>query len=449
MRRAVLLSVAIGVLATGDTVSAETRRYTYTGAEQTFVVPPAVTAVTVTAVGGRGGSGRTGFFSTFAPPGGFGGVARASLAVTPGQTLFVEVGGNGGVATALPGVGGFNGGGLGGAGGGDPVYNNGGGGGGASDVRTSSRTDPAGGTRLVIAAGGGGGGMGIVDGGGAGGAAGAPGADGVMVYASPPCTLAQGGGAAGPTGPAGANGPGEAGAAATVPAGPYAAGSGTPGGVGVGGVGGAQYDVGGAGGGGGGGLYGGGGGGGGTGIYPGNSANCTPAGGGGGLSGFAAAATGRSVGVDGSGVPSVTFTYTPAGAGPPALTSLSLSNRKFRVGRRPRGGSRRIRSGTSFRFNLSEAAKVTFTIERRTTGRRAGGRCRPKTRANRRARRCTRYTRVGSFTKQLAAGSQRVAWSGRLRKRALRRGRYRASVQARDAGGLLSVPSRIAFTVVR
>ena len=61
-------------------------------------------------------------------------------------------------------------------------------------------------------------------------------------------------------------------------------------------------------------------------------------------------------------------------------------------------GSQRSR-GATVRYTLSEAARVRFSVQRRTTGRRVGRRCVKTTRRNRSRRRCTRFVRVrGSFT---------------------------------------------------
>jgi hypothetical protein len=136
-----------------------TRTFEFTGQAQSFVVPAAVCRVTVDAFGAQGGA------ETFATPtpGALGGRTTATVAVTPGETLLVLVGGKGGDGGAreefegleeVPGgSGGFNGGGNGGNGVASPLGNGsgGGGGGGASDVRRTGLGD-----RLVIAAGGGG-----------------------------------------------------------------------------------------------------------------------------------------------------------------------------------------------------------------------------------------------------------------------------------------------------
>ena len=86
----------------GSSASAST--FSPSGAEQAFVVPAGVSSVDVEAVGGSG--------APFGSGGGRGGAASGTLSVTPGEILYLEVGGNGSVSG-----GGFNGG---GAGGGDP-----------------------------------------------------------------------------------------------------------------------------------------------------------------------------------------------------------------------------------------------------------------------------------------------------------------------------------------
>ncbi len=141
--------------------------FDYTGSQQTFVVPSGVTQLTVVASGAEGGAGYQG------GAGGLGGSVTATIAVTPGETLAVFVGGKGADGTNTPAttaLGGFNGGGNGGGsallGGGD-----GGGGGGASDVRRGPLYALA--DRLVVGGGGGGGGStGNATAGGTGGAGG-------------------------------------------------------------------------------------------------------------------------------------------------------------------------------------------------------------------------------------------------------------------------------------
>lgn len=108
----------------------------YTGAPQTFIVPEGVTAILVDAYGAQGGSLGTG------NTGGLGGRTHSLLSVTPGESLDIYIGGQGGI----PG-GGYNGGGSGGL---TAIPDmSGAGGGGASDIRRATN-------KLLVAAGGGG-----------------------------------------------------------------------------------------------------------------------------------------------------------------------------------------------------------------------------------------------------------------------------------------------------
>ena len=201
---------------------AGTKTFDFTGAAQSFVVPPYVTRLTVTARGAEGGSGAT--YSNPRTPG-LGGTTVATIPVTPGETLSINVGGAGGAGGAsndpfftIPptaGAGGFNG-----------------GGGGGSDVRQGGSAL----SKRVVVAGGGGGGSsnGLGASGGNGGAStGQAGIDG------------DAGGGKGGSGTAGGTG---------------GTGGGLPGVSGTGGNGGGAVTS--AGGGGGGGYFGGGGGGG-------------------------------------------------------------------------------------------------------------------------------------------------------------------------------------------
>jgi hypothetical protein len=143
---------------------ASTETFFYTGGEQTFVVPTGVHALGLSVSGGRGGAGTS-------AGGGLAADLAATLTVTPGKTLYVEVGGNGQAGGPSGGAGGFNGGGDGSLGGG--------GGGGASDVRIAPRSaglSPD--TRLIVAGGGGGGGGSAATLGGIGGDAGEAGEEG-------------------------------------------------------------------------------------------------------------------------------------------------------------------------------------------------------------------------------------------------------------------------------
>ena len=118
--------------------------FSYTGADQSFVVPGGVTKIFAKLWGAGGACGRAGGW-TYGADGGGGGYARGLIPVTPGETITVRVGQGGITASSTATI--FGGGGMGPTGGND--YS-GSGGGGCYIFRSS--------TPLLIAAGGGGGG---------------------------------------------------------------------------------------------------------------------------------------------------------------------------------------------------------------------------------------------------------------------------------------------------
>jgi len=131
--------------------SAASVTYSLTGGVQEYLVPLGVSSVRITAYGAKGGDAGI-------VVGGDGGMASGILSVTPEETLYVYVGGQGegftdtGNSPDRRGLGGFNGGGD--AGLDCNSDQSRGGGGGASDVRQGG----SGMTNRVIVAGGGGGG---------------------------------------------------------------------------------------------------------------------------------------------------------------------------------------------------------------------------------------------------------------------------------------------------
>jgi Glycine rich protein len=269
VRRAALAVVGLSTLALAAPASATTETFEYTGTAQTWTVPAGVTRATFDLYGAQGFGDASD--PRFLP--GFGGRATRTIAVIPGDSIQVNVGGQGGFEE-----GGFNGGGSSTSSG----RSGGGFGGGASDIRIGG-TDFD--DRVLVAGGGGASGSfvcgdGSSNGGDGGGETGDPGTPNGCPGA------ARGGG-----------GTQSAGGTATAPA--------TAGDFGVGGQGAIINQFG--GGGGGGGWYGGGGGIGGA-----------PGGGG---SGHGPAGTVFETGVrSGNGLVTVTYPVSPPTIdGPPPL----------------------------------------------------------------------------------------------------------------------------------
>ncbi len=262
--------ICLGLLSQISVISSQTVvNFNYTGAPQNWVVPSCVTSITVVVRGAQGGGTN----------GGLGAEVTGTMAVTPGQTLQINVGGQGGCPT-----GGWNGGGTGATASG--FGNESCGGGGGSDIRFTpyALTD-----RQVVAAGGGGMGGGDTEAqGGMGGCV--NGADGTSPFGQGGFGATQfAGGLGGPP---------------WIPSGNY----GTDGGLGIGGNGGSDpcYNLG-PGAGGGGGYYGGGGGG--SDCY-----DLSPLGGGGGGGGSCLTIGGGCTDGSNTGNGFVSITYTGGGA---------------------------------------------------------------------------------------------------------------------------------------
>ena len=88
-----LATAAAFFLASGDELECgsddEPTDFAAVGAEQAFTVPAGVTSIDVTLTGGSGADWNAGSL------GGTGATVAARLSVTPGNTIYVEVGGNG------------------------------------------------------------------------------------------------------------------------------------------------------------------------------------------------------------------------------------------------------------------------------------------------------------------------------------------------------------------
>ncbi|HMJ02162.1 MAG TPA: PKD domain-containing protein, partial [Conexibacter sp.] len=114
---------------------------------------------------------------------------------------------------------------------------------------------------------------------------------------------------------------------------------------------------------------------------------------------------------------------------PPRILSFGMTHTTFAVGRgRTPLSARRVPVGTRFRFRVSEAGSAAIAIQRK---------------------RGRRWKKVATLRRTARAGTNSVAFSGRLDKKALRAGGYRAVLTETDAAKNRSKPRRLGFRVVR
>jgi hypothetical protein len=136
----------------------------------------------------------------------------------------------------------------------------------------------------------------------------------------------------------------------------------------------------------------------------------------------------------------------------PVVRSFSIAPRRFApVLGRPLARARARRGphrGATFTYVLSTPAAVKIVIEQAVRGHRSGrgGACRP---GRGRGRPCTRWTRRTTL-RQVASDAVRrsVAFSGRVGRRPLPAGSYRATLIAHLGGVADSLPSSVRFTLL-
>ena len=119
----------------------------------------------------------------------------------------------------------------------------------------------------------------------------------------------------------------------------------------------------------------------------------------------------------------------------PFVSAMRFTPPTFRVSARATAitAARRAHAGSVLRFSLSRAAPVKIVLQRRKkVGRRF------------------RWVRAGTLTRERGlAGPNKVAFSGRVGRRALTVGRYRATLTATGPNFRVSAPRRRSFLVVR
>jgi hypothetical protein len=138
----------------------------------------------------------------------------------------------------------------------------------------------------------------------------------------------------------------------------------------------------------------------------------------------------------------------------PVVSSFSATNKKFRVGSAATAVTARAakaKKGTTFKFTLSEPGTAMLVFDKLAAGRKVGGKCVRPTRKNRKAKKCTRVSRVKPALVRagLQAGSVSVPFSGRIGTKKLGVGSYRATLVASDLAGNVSAPARLKFRIVR
>jgi hypothetical protein len=132
----------------------------------------------------------------------------------------------------------------------------------------------------------------------------------------------------------------------------------------------------------------------------------------------------------------------------PVLSGLSVSPTSFRASTSAKTITKR--AGATVKYKLTRAARVRFTVQRSTKGRRVHGTCVAAKRSNAGKPACVRYvTMTGSLTHVSKTGANSFRFAGRIGGHALRAGSYRLRAVATDAGGRRSVAKLVRFRIAK
>src|SRR5205085_8064005 len=115
------------------------------------------------------------------------------------------------------------------------------------------------------------------------------------------------------------------------------------------------------------------------------------------------------------------------------------------AGATAKSAAKRPAKGTTFRYSLSHAARVTIAIAQKLTGHRKGHVCVKSGKG----KRCTLFVTAESLTRSSASGANSLKFSGRIGRRALKPGTYKATIVAVDAAGQRSAPRSVTFRIVK
>ena len=174
--------------------------------------------------------------------------------------------------------------------------------------------------------------------------------------------------------------------------------------------------------------------------------NCSPGGGGGSSSSSGSTTTTTTTT---TGRTTQITTSTPLLA--PAIGDACFTSRSFRVGIQATAiSAKKVPLGSTVCFTLSTAAKVKVAITRAAPGLRHGRSCvaLSATLVRAHAKRCTRTLTMGTLTRaKEAQGADSFPFSGRIGRRPLAPGSYRAVITASNTAGS-SKPVAVAFTIV-
>lgn len=160
------------------------------------------------------------------------------------------------------------------------------------------------------------------------------------------------------------------------------------------------------------------------------------------------------------GIPNVEvllqWTWVPAaGRGrdnsAPSMGRPAFGPRVFVAGPNNTPVAAKAKRGSTLSFTVNERSTATIQIQKPKKGRRSKGKCRKPTRKNRKGKRCKRWVKAApTLTRRnVGPGKVSIKFTGRVRRKALKRGSYRASITVTDAAKNRAKARNASFRIVK
>jgi hypothetical protein len=128
----------------------------------------------------------------------------------------------------------------------------------------------------------------------------------------------------------------------------------------------------------------------------------------------------------------------PVPPAPTKITGAKLSKSSFVAGK-----------STTFVLTTSGAGIVKIAISKPTTGRRQSGTCKPLTKKNAKEKKCTFDQAVTTLTQTHTAGRVSMLFNGKVGKKKLAAGKYKATITVTSPTGSVSAPFVLTFRIKR
>lgn len=140
---------------------------------------------------------------------------------------------------------------------------------------------------------------------------------------------------------------------------------------------------------------------------------------------------------DGNAANNSSTAATTVGPAIPVLSAFKLQPSSFVAATSGPTVAAAAATGAIVSYKLNAPAKTKLTVQLRAPGVKKGKKCvaPPKKKPAKKPKKCTRWLGRGSFTHVDAAGSVRFRFTGRLKSKALKPGRYRLRARATNASG--------------